>query len=358
MKDFGGRRVRVAFLVGLASGLVVSLAVVATFYFAGFDRQRAVASASPRASASAGATPTQSAPPAACTIASSPPPSASPSTATSPPARAFAATAYDADRHKMMLFGGLGNGFLNDTWEWNGTSWTQLFPAHAPAARQSAGFVWDSARHVMLPFGGLAEGGVALDDTWKWDGIDWVPLRTAHCPTPRAPSAIAFDEGAAKVVVFGVRATTGNVADTWLWDGADWSQLAAPEPAANVSNSATIGMAWDPAVKSVTLVDFRGPGGPGVNYWRLGIRGWGQVSSVRIGAWGDSNLAVFDPGRGLWLFYGDQNGAAVYASTVFYGVILVCGSPQVHPTAEGSSMDATYDPDLKQTITFGGSSPK
>jgi hypothetical protein len=115
-------------------------------------------------------------------------------------------------------------------------------------------------------------------------------------------------------------------------------------------------MAWDPAVKSVTLVDFRGPGGPGLNYWRLGSGSWGQMSSVRIGAWGDANLAVFDPGRELWLFYGDQNGAAVYASTVFDGVNLVFAAPQVHPSAEGSSVAATYDPDVKEVVAFGGNS--
>src|SRR5947208_1517520 len=56
-----------------------------------------------------------------------------------PPARAGMGMAYDAGREEVVLFGGAGadGTHLGDTWVWDGTTWTQLFPATSPSARES-----------------------------------------------------------------------------------------------------------------------------------------------------------------------------------------------------------------------------
>ncbi|MHB8320300.1 MAG: kelch repeat-containing protein [Acidimicrobiales bacterium] len=59
----------------------------------------------------------------------------------SPPIRAGASMAYDAATGQMLLFGGFGSGVtLDDTWSWNGATWSQLFPAKSmwPLARTFA----------------------------------------------------------------------------------------------------------------------------------------------------------------------------------------------------------------------------
>src|SRR5882672_3746761 len=56
----------------------------------------------------------------------------------SPPVRARHAMAYDLARRKIVLFGGnsLANGTVGDTWEWDGTTWTQISPpSPTPAPR-------------------------------------------------------------------------------------------------------------------------------------------------------------------------------------------------------------------------------
>jgi hypothetical protein len=46
---------------------------------------------------------------------------------TGPAARSFQLTSHDSDRGENVLFGGqVTGGFLNDTWEWDGTEWTQV----------------------------------------------------------------------------------------------------------------------------------------------------------------------------------------------------------------------------------------
>jgi hypothetical protein len=46
-----------------------------------------------------------------------------------PPLRNGHALAYDATRNRVVLFGGFRSGQdFSDTWEWNGTAWSQITP--------------------------------------------------------------------------------------------------------------------------------------------------------------------------------------------------------------------------------------
>ncbi len=53
------------------------------------------------------------------------------------PGRASHAMAYDSTRQKTLLFGGYYLSDLGDTWEWDGSAWTQM-AATGPSARQRA----------------------------------------------------------------------------------------------------------------------------------------------------------------------------------------------------------------------------
>ena len=54
-----------------------------------------------------------------------------------PRPRVVLGMAYDSVRKKVVLFGGypLGGGTIGDTWEWDGTDWTQV--ADSPARSDS-----------------------------------------------------------------------------------------------------------------------------------------------------------------------------------------------------------------------------
>src|SRR5262249_12382183 len=60
--------------------------------------------------------------------------------ATTPPGRYDAGMAFDSARNRTVLFGGVDVNFngLNDTWEWDGSTWTQLSPATSPPARSAS----------------------------------------------------------------------------------------------------------------------------------------------------------------------------------------------------------------------------
>lgn len=99
------------------------------------------------------------------------------SPATSPPARNSHTMAYDSARGVTVLFGGNvgGQSSLGDTWEWDGTNWAQRSPAISPPARWSHTMVYDSVRDVTVLFGGISfDGGPHyFGDTWEWNGTNW-----------------------------------------------------------------------------------------------------------------------------------------------------------------------------------------
>lgn len=99
-----------------------------------------------------------------------------------PPALCMPSLAGDSSRHQLVLFGGnLGTETTPppaDTWVYDGSFWVKPTPSQGPSARYDAAMVFDSDHRVMVLFGGLglAQGQTGpLNDTWTWDGNSWTP---------------------------------------------------------------------------------------------------------------------------------------------------------------------------------------
>ena len=151
----------------------------------------------------------------------------------SPPARAYHAMAFDAAHSQVVLFGGSGNTTGNDTWVWNGSIWTQKFPPISPPARSMHAMAYDSGHGQVVLFGGSPEGsGATGNDTWVWDGSTWTQKIPVNNPPARSriDNAMVYDSSHGQVVLFGGLSTsTGNVLnDTWVWDGSNWTMESPP----------------------------------------------------------------------------------------------------------------------------------
>src|SRR5262245_57980504 len=92
-------------------------------------------------------------------------PTAAPALAstTSPSARRSPALTQDGNGH-LLLFGGWDNPSgsmgtaLNDTYAWDGQSWTRLGPQHSPSPRYNAQLAWNAQTHQIILFGGTTVG--------------------------------------------------------------------------------------------------------------------------------------------------------------------------------------------------------
>jgi hypothetical protein len=122
--------------------------------------------------------------------------------------------------NQVVLFGGQGGGsaYLNDTWTFDGTSWTQVSARNLPPGRYGASMA-ALAGEVVL-FGGFAGGGGALGDTWTFDGTSWTQVNVSIAPPPRGDAGMAPFAG--KVVLFGGQGGSGALNDTWTFDGTSW----------------------------------------------------------------------------------------------------------------------------------------
>jgi hypothetical protein len=110
---------------------------------------------------------------------------------------AEAGMAYDAATGTIVLFGGsvraeaTGSSdqtHFDDTWVWDGKTWTRVFPPVSPPARRfdTQGMAYDERTQTVVLFGGITGRQTALGDTWTWNGTTW---------TQRIVAALIFGPG-------------------------------------------------------------------------------------------------------------------------------------------------------------------
>jgi hypothetical protein len=139
-------------------------------------------------------------------------------TAVSPSGRSGHAMAYDVLRGVVVLFGGgdfygTNPNAQSETWEYDGTTWTQVATPVTPPGRSRHAMTYDSTRGVVVLFGGDVEGGHG-SETWEYDGTTWALVTTSVAPPARSGHAMAYDSTREAVVLFG-----GGFPSTWMYYG-------------------------------------------------------------------------------------------------------------------------------------------
>lgn len=169
-----------------------------------------------------------------------------------PSGRFVAAMAYDTARGVTVLHGGIGRvgneaqGSNSDTWEWNGTVWTER-DVNGPGPKQSHSIVYDSARGVSVLFGGeTSQTGPFSSETWEWDGVLWTQSAVSG-PSARAYHASAYDSARRVTVLFGGQSPM--LSDSWEWNGLNWMQRLISGPSGRFYHA----MAYDSARGTTVL---------------------------------------------------------------------------------------------------------
>ena len=128
-----------------------------------------------------------------------------------------------------MLFSGAQQGVItNDTWTFDGSTWQLRSPATSPPARYGHALAYDPVRSRVVMFGGAGLTATGLDDTWEWDGTNW-SQRPMYGPDARCLGPLAYDEASGTVVLVGGATTCSGTPspldDPWVyrWDGTWWT---------------------------------------------------------------------------------------------------------------------------------------
>jgi hypothetical protein len=150
-----------------------------------------------------------------------------------PPGRGRTALAYDGARKHVVLFGGVGGApagqpqpFYGDTWIWENARWRKV-AEDGPRGRYAHGMVYDErARAILVYSGAAAHRNAPLDDMWQWNGSSWSQIQLSGAtPGFRYQPIMVYDRARSKTVLYGGFSESGAMYDTWEWDGVTWKKI-------------------------------------------------------------------------------------------------------------------------------------
>ena len=241
---------------------------------------------------------------------------------------------YDGVRGKVMLFRGqASSGGSPDTWEWDGSAWTNVAPATGSGLTLGgAAMAYDAARGKVVQFGGLIPQwlfGTPISDTWEWDGSAWTNVTPASgSPPALAGATMEYDAARGRVVMFGGRDSSGNMtAGTWEWDGTTWTNVTPASGSPPAGYRGDNAMAYDAARGKVVMVGSYGLGGGVLATWEWNGTTWTNMTPPSGSPPGRlSTRMAYDAARGEAVLFGGY-----VVTVVFYSGISFADTWLYHP---------------------------
>lgn len=274
---------------------------------------------------------------------------------TRPPARIHHAMAYDAARDRVVLFGGDAGSARADTWLWNGTIWEQQVPVVSPPARSGHAMAFDEARQRVVMFAGTTDAASRLDDIWEWDGATWRQAAPATgLPPARETTAMVYDPARTTALLFGGAAGDGTpLGDTWVWDGARWREAvsaAAPSPRSQHA------MAFDTARDRAVVFGGTGPSGNLDDVWEWDGTGWHEATPATRPPARRGHALAYDAARNTTLLIGgivDGASPQRFDQWTWDGAQWTDVTPNRVPPWR-MDFAAAFDADRGRLVLFGG----
>lgn len=271
-----------------------------------------------------------------------------------PTSRSNARMVFDESLDRIVLFGGVTDPDasdiryeLDDTWEWTGLGWIQIFPATVPPARSGHAMVYDSNRRQVILFGGI-QSGTFLGDTWRYRNRNWTALAPPSSPPARTQAGMAFDPIRDRVVLHGGVDAGGARRDTWEFDGTIWTQRLSDGPSLQA-----VSLVYDEARAEVLMLGYGSQNT--TEMYRLTAAGWEQLSPEDLPSCINFSQMTYQKHNQTVVFVGGQcfNGAVADETWEWDGTNWTDVSPAINPgSVLGHAL--AYDRTRNETILFGG----
>lgn len=279
-----------------------------------------------------------------------------------PSARAAVPLVFDEASGRTLLFGGesTAQGFLDDTWSWDGWRWQALVPAMRPMPRVDHALVYDAARQRVVLFGGRNLGGL-LHDTWEWDGQTWAPRAAAVQPVARSHAAMTYDRVRQRVVLFGGRDAAGALLrDLWEWDGTSWNDRTPANPDLWPEARDEHALAYDPKRERVVLI---GGLASGAQQWEWDGTTWENLvppGITTVPPWRYFHTVAYDQARDRVVLFGGTDDGVNLSHTLddtweFDGATWRDRRPVAAPSPPARMAHGlVYDAKRQRVVLFGG----
>ncbi len=264
---------------------------------------------------------------------------------TVPTARFGHNMAYNPDTGNTLM--AFGQGSYTTMYEWDGSNWNSVVPAHRPTAYRFNSMVYHEGLGKMVLFGGnTCCPNVSYAETWLFDGTDWEQLITATTPPERQNAVMAYDSIRDVIVMHGGSnyddTTIVELNDTWEFDGTDWNQVVT-DTTGPTTNSAA--MAFDPILEKMVLVD-------GTDTWLYDGTDWEMISPATVIGHRSSPVLAFDTWRGVTVLFG---GNSSYGTFEFDGTDWTEITTEDSPPLTLNNGFMVFDPIAGHMLLFGGS---
>jgi hypothetical protein len=293
-----------------------------------------------------------------------------------PSPRSGAAMVFDRSRARTVLFGGMTeSGLSNETWEWDGVSWSLVVVDSGPDPRSYHGLSFDGEDNSVLLTGGIGQDGSSLADFWRFNGEGWIPVDVEDgmldgSPAPRHGHVVAYDANRGKHIMAGGLGNDADMlGDTWLMSGDDWT-YAAPQSALSSTVSSAYSFPTFDRQRN-RIVNLSGHGGDDTITREWSGRGWFEVEVTDVE--GDGDPPINSTTRGARGFGEGLNGGEVFFITLemhevaYYTTIfdnnplwMFDGMRWWRPNLDTGiwpvrmRMAGAYDVDRARLVVFGG----
>jgi hypothetical protein len=288
--------------------------------------------------------------------------------AAAPSGRTATRMVYDVTTAHMVLFGGstkIDSGTrlsydLSDTWEWLGDHWVQVYPANAPHGRSFHTMVYDPNHQRTLLFGGksgtTSTDSALYNDTWQFDGSNWSQINTPNQPQQRFYPGSAYDTLHDRWVLFGGTSvsadgkTTINYSDTWEFDGTTWTQKAATGPSVLKPT-----LVYDPVNDRIVMMATDTKEAVLMYTYDRGAATWTQLTPAKLpDCSADAQMVYQTHDNTVVLFGGVCTTSPITGATwEFDGTTWSQASAALDPDRTAAEALA-YDALRQETVMFGG----
>jgi len=271
--------------------------------------------------------------------------------ANSPSARAAAAMAYDPVSQRIVLFGGFGTtSYFDETWTFDGTTWTLVPTSVAPPARAAAGIAYDSWLKKLVLFGGFANDQY-MGDTWVWDGASstWTEIQTTKGTHPETLPMVFPDPLSGRVDYYGGYDGQFYSLTTWRFRAGDWHNV---QPAEFPSARAAAVYGTNPEIKQSFVFGGLADVNP-VNMWTFDGKTWTQQFPGNPMGYRFLTGSAYDPRFHGVLVFGGFAGDDVNETWLWDGTNWTQLTPRQSPSAR-ESMGMAFDEAHQVTVVFGG----
>ena len=159
-------------------------------------------------------------------------------TTNTPTGRIFQTLTFDENRNELIMFGGLDNNDLEETWSFDLMgNWNQISTTGSPGPRGGHSAIYDPSTKSVLVYGGTTFlSGTTHDDIWSLSSTNTWTLKTpVQSPPARTYHSMVYLPHLRQGLIFGGQNSTHHYNDTWMLKLStfEWTQInSSVQPAA------------------------------------------------------------------------------------------------------------------------------